>query len=45
MTKQSLQRHKIREVRKRGFLTKMKTSAGRRLLHRRRLKGRSILIP
>lgn len=37
--------HKLRKKRKMGFLTKMKTKNGRKVISRRRKKGRKILTP
>jgi len=37
--------HKLRKKRKMGFLGRMKTKSGRKIINRRRQKGRKRLTP
>jgi large subunit ribosomal protein L34 len=44
MIKRTWQPHKLKRVRKFGFLERMKSGGGRKILSRRRAKGRTNLV-
>ncbi|MFH1860799.1 MAG: 50S ribosomal protein L34 [bacterium] len=43
--KRTFQPHNRRKARSRGFLKRMSSPGGRRVINRRRQKGRAVLIP